>query len=243
MTGQAGDPRRRLVAACRILEMEGHGDLTLGHVSARDPDGRGFWLKRNAIGLGEVCGPHDLVLLDTDTGAILEGSGGRHSEWHIHAEIYRRRPEIACVAHTHPKAACRLSALEADLAPATIESNYFALPLPRFTGSTLLIKTPELGAALAAALGDAFAVLMVNHGVTFCGRSVEEATMLGVWLEGACRAQLALMAAGAPIARPSEAELETRRAQILTETHLAHSWAYLSRKLAARHGEAPFHAE
>ena len=47
----------QLSQACRILEMEGHGDMTLGHVSVRDPDGRGFWLKRNRIGLGEVLGP------------------------------------------------------------------------------------------------------------------------------------------------------------------------------------------
>ena len=47
----------QLSQACRILEMEGHGDMTLGHVSLRDPDGRCFWLKRNRIGLGEVLGP------------------------------------------------------------------------------------------------------------------------------------------------------------------------------------------
>ena len=40
----------RLASACRILEMEGHGDMTLGHMSLRDPEGRGFWMKRNAMG-------------------------------------------------------------------------------------------------------------------------------------------------------------------------------------------------
>ena len=50
--------------SCRILEMEGHGDLSLGHLSLRDPEGRGFWMKRNRIGLGEVLGPEDLVLID-----------------------------------------------------------------------------------------------------------------------------------------------------------------------------------
>ena len=44
----------RLAKACRILEKEGHGDMSLGHVSLRDPDGRGFWLKRNRAGLGEI---------------------------------------------------------------------------------------------------------------------------------------------------------------------------------------------
>ena len=53
----------QLSQACRILEMEGHGDMTLGHVSVRDQDGRGFWLKRNRIGLGEVLGPKDFILV------------------------------------------------------------------------------------------------------------------------------------------------------------------------------------
>jgi hypothetical protein len=49
--------------ACRILEMEGHGDMTLGHLSFGDPESRGFWLKQNRIGLGEVLGPGDFVLM------------------------------------------------------------------------------------------------------------------------------------------------------------------------------------
>src|SRR5438128_1067231 len=90
----------RLATACRILELEGHGDMSLGHLSLRDPEGRGFWLKRNRIGLGEVLGPQDFVLLDFE-GRQLAGEGGRHSEWPIHSQILLRRPEIAVVAHTH----------------------------------------------------------------------------------------------------------------------------------------------
>jgi ribulose-5-phosphate 4-epimerase/fuculose-1-phosphate aldolase len=65
--------------ACRILDMEGHGDMTLGHLSLRETTGRGFWMKRNQIGLGEVLGADDFVLVDWD-GQKIEGSGGRHSE-------------------------------------------------------------------------------------------------------------------------------------------------------------------
>ena len=66
---------QQLAQACRILEMEGHGDMTLGHVSLRDPGGRGFWLKRNRIGLGEVLGPQDFILVGFD-GHKREGEGG-----------------------------------------------------------------------------------------------------------------------------------------------------------------------
>jgi ribulose-5-phosphate 4-epimerase/fuculose-1-phosphate aldolase len=64
--------------ACRILDMEGHGDMTLGHLSVRESDGRGLWMKRNQIGLGEVLGSEDFVLVDWD-GQQIAGSGGRHS--------------------------------------------------------------------------------------------------------------------------------------------------------------------
>ena len=84
---------QKLATACRILEMEGHGDLVLGHLSWRDPNGRGLWMKRNEIGLGEVMGPEDFVLLDFD-GRKLEGSGRQHSEWPIHSEIMIARPDV-----------------------------------------------------------------------------------------------------------------------------------------------------
>ena len=103
------DSLERLAQACRILEMEGHGDMTLGHVSLRDPGGRGFWLKRNRIGLGEVLGPQDFILVSFE-GDKLEGEGGRHSEWPIHSQILRRRPEVQVVAHTHAFHASVLSA-------------------------------------------------------------------------------------------------------------------------------------
>ena len=112
-----------LARACRILEMEGHGDMTLGHLSLRDPDGRGFWLKRNRIGLGEVMGAGDFVLVDWD-GQQMAGSGGRHSEWPIHSEILRMRPDVQVVAHTHPFHACVFSASLDPLEPFGLDADY-----------------------------------------------------------------------------------------------------------------------
>lgn len=76
-----------LARAHRILDLEGHNDMSLGHLSWRDPEGRGLWLKRGNIGLEEVH-DEDFVLLSLD-GEVLEGTGIRHLEWPIHAEILR----------------------------------------------------------------------------------------------------------------------------------------------------------
>jgi ribulose-5-phosphate 4-epimerase/fuculose-1-phosphate aldolase len=221
-----------LARACRILEMEGHGDMTLGHLSLRDPVGRGFWMKRNRIGLGEVMGPDDFVLVDWD-GEKIAGTGGRHSEWPIHSEILRVRPDVQVVAHTHPFHACVFSASLDPLAPFTLDADYF-VEVPRHQDEVALITTRQEGAALARALGPHVAVLMANHGVTFCGTSAMHATCVGIFLEKACKAQLAGAGASFRAGLPNAATRARRHGQIMTPVHWEHSWNYFCRKLEAR---------
>jgi L-fuculose-phosphate aldolase len=221
-----------LARACRILEMEGHGDMTLGHLSWRDPAQRGFWLKRNRIGLGEVLGADDFVLVDWD-GRQMAGSGGRHSEWPIHSEILRLRPDVQVVAHSHPFHACVVSASLDPLQPFTLDADYF-IDVPRHEADVALITTKDEGAALAQSLGAGFAVLMGNHGVTFCGTSVAHAACVGIFLEKACKAQLAGQGAGFRASLPGRATRERRNSQIMTPVHWEHSWNYFCRKLKAR---------
>ena len=64
--------------------MKGHGDLTLGHLSWRDPDGRGFWMKVQGLGLGEVRSLTDFLLLDFDA-AVVHADALRPSDWPIHS--------------------------------------------------------------------------------------------------------------------------------------------------------------
>ena len=226
-----------LADACRVLEIEGHGDMTLGHISLRDPDGRGFWLKRNRIGLGEVLGPDDFVLVDWD-GQQISGSGGRHSEWPIHSEILLARAEVTVVAHTHPFHACVVSAAIAPLQPFTLDADYFK-ELPRHQDPVALITTKAEGQALARSLGDAPAVFLANHGVTFCGTTVAHAVCVGIFLEKASKVELTARAAGFPASLPDPQTRAKRHAQIMTPVHWDHSWQYFRRKLAAREGSTP----
>jgi L-fuculose-phosphate aldolase len=222
--------------ACRILEMEGHGDMTLGHLSVRESDGRGFWMKRNRIGLGEVTGPDDFVLVDWD-GRQVAGSGGRHSEWPIHSEILRARPDVNVVAHSHPFYASVFSAADEPLQPYTLDADYF-IDVPRHEDEVALITTREEGAALARSLGDAFAVLMGSHGVTFCGTTIEHAICAGIFLEKACKAHVVGRASNIKTSMPSRSVREKRNQQIMTPVHWEHSWNYFCRKLEARAAQA-----
>jgi L-fuculose-phosphate aldolase len=204
------DALRKLAITHRILEMEGHGDMTQGHLSLRDPSGRGFWLKRAGIGIGEVIDHNDFVQLDPE-GRQIGGSGKRHSEWPIHSEILRNRPEIGVVGHTHPLYASIFSATTATLLPLQLDGSRFANPIPFHTGVPELVNTTELGQDLARALGDAYAILMANHGITFVGRTIEQALLMALSLERACQAQLVASGSGLPLRWPDKEAMARRR--------------------------------
>src|SRR6202030_1766421 len=168
--------------ACRILDMEGHGDMTWGHLSVREAGGRGFWMKRNQIGLGEVLGVDDFVLVDWD-GRQIAGSGGRHSEWPIHSEIFRARTDVNVVVHTHPFYASVFSAATEPLQPYTLDADQFT-DVPRHEADVALITLKSEGEAIAHSLGQNFAMLLGNHGVVFCGANKSRRQRTGSILIG-----------------------------------------------------------
>lgn len=218
-----------LAYGCRILHMEGHADMTLGHLSLRDPEGRGVWLKRSGIGLGEVRGPEDFILLDF-AGQRLAGEGRLHKEWPIHTEILRRRTDVMVVGHSHPFHATAFSALDVALSAATNEAVYLGGPPGRFSETTGLIDTPALGTSLARALGEASTVLMSNHGISFVGPNVAVGTMMGIFLERACRSQLTLLATGLPHAATSPEEIAAKQAEIFDAGLIETFWAFYKRQ-------------
>ncbi len=193
----------KLAKGARILELNGHGDRIFGHVALRDPEGRGFWLKRHHISLGEMFDARDFVLVAFD-GKQLAGAGVRHSEWPIHAEIFRARPDLNATAHTHPFYSVIYSAVKRPLGSVSGTTK----PPPRFDSTSEFIDTPELGRALAAALGrEATMTIMRHHGVIFAGRTIEEMVLAGIELEHRCRQMLTVASADLPFEWPDQDEL------------------------------------
>ena len=219
----------KLALGCRIIAMNGHSDIVWGHMSVRDPrDPQRFWMKGHEVGLDEVT-PQDMVLVDWQ-GKKLAGTRPRHSEYPIHSEIFRRRPEVHAVIHTHPMYGTIMASMDADLQPVTHEGSIFVPPpVPRFNLTTGLIRTHEQGEALAQGLGSHRALLMQNHGVVLAGGSIEEATMLAVMLEKACQAQLTAMAAGTFRVTPPWEALEKQQS-IFRPDRSRLVWEYYSRK-------------
>jgi L-fuculose-phosphate aldolase len=201
--------RRRLAEACWILALEGQEHFDLGHVSTRQASTARYWVKPSGLGLGEVSA-RDMVLVDLE-GHKLAGERAIHRELPIHAEIYRARPDVACVVHTHPFHAAAFSAAAAEFKMLGQDSILFADGIGRYD-SALLVVTPGQGRALVAALGDGSIVVMRNHGIVVAAASVELAIVLAVSFERSLRIQLAVGQSG-PLEQVPLAEVEEMAAQ------------------------------
>ena len=187
--------REKLIAAGLILDAADQGDLTRGHVSLRVPgDPTHFLMKPHSRGLDEIT--LENIVVCNLAGEKVGGGGRRHSEVFIHSEIYKARPDVMSVIHTHPTHAVALSATGRPVLPISQPGVAFADGVPYFTATIDLIRTPDMGQGVARALGPHKAVLLRNHGVAVVGASVEEATVLALLLEEACKIQLLAQASG-----------------------------------------------
>jgi L-fuculose-phosphate aldolase len=171
--------REQVAWACRILASEGYADLTLGHVSARSPDGE-IWIKRKGIALDEVEADDVVAIEDTD--AVL------HLETVLHTGVYRVRPDVGAVVHGHPPYATALGATATDLSVVTHDGVLFADGVGRFDDPDLIVDDDQ-GGRVAAALGSRRAVLLNNHGVLVVGKDVPWAVLTAATLERAAQLQ------------------------------------------------------
>ena len=193
----ADEARQQLIDAGRILDAAGQGDLTRGHVSIRVPgDPTHFYMKPHSFGFEEIT-PENIVICNLD-GEKISGGGRKHSEVYIHSEIFKARPDVMSVIHAHPTYAVAWSATGKPLQPISQPGIAFADGVPYYTDTVDLIRSTDLGAGVARALGGHKAVLMRNHGVAVVGATVEEATILTIWLDNAAQIQLLAEAAGGP---------------------------------------------
>jgi L-fuculose-phosphate aldolase len=230
---QTTDALRQLVAvSSRVMAANGSSDLIWGHVSARDPHGRGVWLKQGSYGLDEIR--PDRVHLVGWEGEVVEGGGQRHAEWPIHTEVMAARPDVGGVVHVHSRYAVALAASGVPLLPVSHEANYFApTGVPRFDETADLIVTTRLGRAVATTLGSSVAAFLVNHGVVTTGRDLRAATVAAIILDRACSQQLLTAGfGGEPVWSDPEESLR-KREHIYTEAAINQVWDYLERRLDA----------
>jgi len=227
------DTEEQLIAetaqANRALGAAGQSDMVWGHVSIRDPEGRGVWMKASGWSFEELT-PERVVLVTPD-GEVLAGSERRHIEYPIHTEVLNARPDLNSVVHTHAPAAVSFAALDQPLLAISHDGVEFAEPqIARFTTTGALIKSAELGKALAETIGDGVGCLIPQHGLVTVGPNPATAVMRALLLARACHVQLQAMAAG-PIRRSSDsAEIALKKAEVWPQSQVDAGYAYLCRK-------------
>jgi HCOMODA/2-hydroxy-3-carboxy-muconic semialdehyde decarboxylase len=205
-----------LVAANRILFDQGVVDA-FGHVSVRHDQAPDRFLLARNMAPGHVTA-EDIMEYDLD-GRPVDPQGRRvYLERFIHGEIYRVRPDVVAVVHSHSPAVVPFSVVKGVPLQAICHmGGFLAAPVPIFEirdvagpSTDLLIRDGALGAALARSLGGSPAVLMRGHGSTVVGRSLREAVFRAVYTETNARLQLEALRLG-PVTylTPEEGEATT----------------------------------
>ena len=187
--------RQKAALACRILADEGHGNGLAGQITVRAEHSGTFYTQRLGFAFHEITASN-LLLVDEELN-VLEGSGMANPANRFHAWIYRARPEVGCVIHTHPFNISALSMLEQPLQISHMDTCIL------FEDCSFLAKWPGLpfgdeeGEVITAALGSSRGLVLGHHGLLSACSTVEEATIIAIAIERAAKLQLAASSAGA----------------------------------------------
>ena len=182
--------RRDVAAANRIIERFGLSNA-FGHASARIPGTNRFYIStRRSPGLADE---NKLLVIDTN-GKLLEGEGTPNSEFWIHSRIYAARPDVNGIVHAHPLACISLTQIGEPHRVVHNQGGVFLDGVPEY-GRIGLIRSAELGDAVARSLGKGVAVMMRAHGITTAFADVRAATVAACFLEESAGLQLRMLAA------------------------------------------------
>ena len=216
-----------LVTANHIL-YDQHVVDAFGHVSVRHDKRRDrFLLARNMA--PALVAAADIIEFDLDGNPIDAGDRKVYLERFIHGEIYRARPDVGAVVHSHSHAVIPFGVIRGHKLRAIFHmGGFIGTETPVFEirecvgdGSDLLIRNSELGAALAESLGARSAILMRGHGATVVAPTLPEAVYRGVYLDVNARLQLQTIGLGT-VDYLSEAE--GRATAAANTTQIGRAW-------------------
>jgi len=219
--------RQQLADALTMMERAEVIDFN-GHMSCRLP-GTDHVLINAGASVRSDLSAADIIAIDRD-GKPVEGEVVPPMEFHIHTEIYRRRPDVNAVAHTHPLWSTLFSMTGERVQPVTMQAAVMG-PIQLF-GKTASINQKPLAEELAAALGPHRVVMLKSHGAVVVGADIVEAFVLGIYLEETARRQYMARTLGKPYTLTDE-EVEKIGANLRRPHLLKKVWDYHHAKLRA----------
>jgi ribulose-5-phosphate 4-epimerase/fuculose-1-phosphate aldolase len=200
-----------LVAAYRVLANEGVLD-SFGHVSMRHPSAPDRYLLSRSLAPGSVT-LEDLMEFDLDSRPVDAQGRGIYLERFIHGEIYKARPDVMAVVHSHSPTVIPFSVTQVPLRAIFHNASFLGDGAPVFEirraageQNNMLVDNGALGAALAQSLGAAPVGLMRGHGNVVVGPSLEVAVFRAVYTEVNARLQIQASILGGPVTYLNEYE-------------------------------------
>ena len=191
-----------LVAANHILYDQGIVD-GFGHVSVRDDRDPNRFLLSRSMAPGLVTAA-DIIVFDKDGNAIDANGRALYLERFIHSEIYKRRPDVMAVVHSHSPSVIPFGAADVTLRPIYHMSSFLGVGAPVFEirdaggpATDMLVRNPELGAALALKLGAGSVALMRGHGDVVVGDSIKHVVFRAIYTEVNAKLEMEAMQLGA----------------------------------------------
>ena len=173
--------REKVALSCRILAEQGHESALAGQLTARADEPGTYWMLSFGLGFEEAQ-KSNIVRVDDDLN-IIEGEGMPNPANRFHLWIYRHRPEVNSIIHTHPPYVSALSMIGVPLNAPHMDTSMFyedCAWLPEYPGVPI---GDEEGRIIHEALGTKRSILLAHHGqLAACG-TIEEATMLSIFIE------------------------------------------------------------
>jgi ribulose-5-phosphate 4-epimerase/fuculose-1-phosphate aldolase len=216
--------KQQLVDAIRMLERAGYIDHN-GHCSARRDAGT-FYINSGASARGALT-VNDIVTVDLE-GDLVEGTARPPLEFHIHSEVYRARPDVNAVMHTHPQYSTFLTMTGVPYKAVYAQGVLLAgIPL---LDSPLSVNTKPMGEKLAATLGGGPGVLLKAHGAVAVGSDIVECFALAAYIEENAYRQYMAMQIGDPYVF-SEVEQKSCREKLWTPSLFQKTWDHYRSKI------------
>jgi HCOMODA/2-hydroxy-3-carboxy-muconic semialdehyde decarboxylase len=195
---------RDLIAANHILAENGVLD-SFGHVSIRDPRNADRYIQTQAIAPQDVT-VADLITFDLDSNALDANGRPPYRERFIHGAIYKMRPDVNAVVHSHSPTIIPFSVTQQPLRAIFHNGHFLEQGVPvweirQFAGekNNMLVLTNELGKSLAETLGKGSVVLMRGHGNAVAATDLKTAVFRAIYTEVNAKLQLQATMLGGPI--------------------------------------------
>jgi L-ribulose-5-phosphate 4-epimerase len=216
--------RAQIAAATRLLVREDILDYS-GHISARDPLRPDALYIQKGMSPRATLGPQDILHVRFD-GVVSDEAGKPPVELPIHSEIYRARPDVMAIIHSHmERAICFTLMKNVALVPVRARAVRWQSGIPTDPDPSH-IKLTSQGQALAATLGPHHAALMRAHGLVLVAESVPALLVDAVHFDENARALLSVLQAGCEPMPLTPAEMEQINRHEMRPFHVKKLWAY-----------------